>query len=202
MNYITKGMCIFVGVLFFLPAICLSREGYEELSKIGFVKSNGANVRAGDNVNFTSLCRLEDGDPVKVVGKRYSWYKIILPRKAYVYIKMDFVESPSKKGEAEINAMRVNLRAGPDTSYAILGQISKPEKIRIAGEENGWYKIIPPEGVTGWIHSSQLRFSIEESAPEQKEKTIIQAEEKGKSTRLMLNKKEPQGNLTFSTQGK
>ena len=147
---------------FLLSGTCFPQDGYEDLSKIGFVKNDGTNVRAGDNVNFTSLCTLEKGDPVKIIGKRYSWYKINLPRKAYVYIKSDFVGEVSEKGEAEVTSERVNLRAGPDTKYAILGRVSNPKKIYIVGEESGWYKIFPPEGTSGWIHSSQLRFSIED----------------------------------------
>lgn len=159
-------------ISFILPGVCFGQEGYEELSKIGFVKNNGANVRAGDNINFTSLCELEEGDPVKVIGKRYSWYNIILPETAYVYIKGDFVEIVSEKeNNAQVNAANVNLRAGPDTKYAIIGQVSKPDKIYIVAEEEGaWYKIIPPKNSAGWMHSSQLRFSAEEPDPKVKDK--------------------------------
>ena len=78
-------------ISFLMPGACFSQEGYEELSKIGFVKDDNTSVRAGDNANFTSLCNLEKGDPVKIIGKRYSWYKVLLPKKAYVYIKKDFL---------------------------------------------------------------------------------------------------------------
>ena len=156
---------------FLVSGACLAQEGYEDISRIGFIKNDGANVRAGDNINFASLCKLEEGDPVKVIGKRYSWYKILLPEKAHVYIKGDFVEIVPDKKEAEINALNVNLRAGPGTKYAIVGQVSKPDKIHIvAEEEDAWYKITPPKNIAGWVHSSQLRFSAEEPAPEEKTK--------------------------------
>ncbi|MBA3052928.1 MAG: SH3 domain-containing protein [Candidatus Omnitrophica bacterium] len=201
-----KAFSILIAMSFLLPGACFSQEGYEEkeISKIGFVKNDGANVRAGDNVNFTSLCNLEKGDPVKITGKRYSWYKVILPRKACVYIRKDFVGDVSEKGEAGVIAERVNLRAGADTKYAILGQISKPEKIHIVAEEAGWYKIFPPEGTSGWIHSSQLRFSIEgiSPKPEPVDEVVKPGAKKDNGVKLMLKKKNPNGNLTFSTQGK
>jgi uncharacterized protein YgiM (DUF1202 family) len=163
-----KSLSFIIMFSFLVYGSCLAQEGYEDISKIGFIKNDGANVRAGDNVNFTSLCKLEDGDPVKVIGKRYSWYKILLPEKAHVYIKGDFVEIIPDQEEAGINASNVNLRAGPGTKYAIVGQVSKPDKIHIvAEEENAWYKITPPKNIAGWVHSSQLRFSTEKSAPEE-----------------------------------
>lgn len=193
-----------LAISFLLPGVCFSQEGYEELSKIGFVKNNGANVRAGDNVNFTSLCQLDEGDPVKVIGKRYSWYKVALPRSAYLYIKSDFVDLLSEKGEAEVNAGRVNLRAGPGTKYAILGQVSKPERVHVVLEEDGWYKIIPPEGIGGWVHESQLRFSMENTPlkPEKEESQSQAKEKKETGIKLMLKQTKPHGNLTFSTQDK
>ncbi|MBU1888134.1 MAG: SH3 domain-containing protein [Candidatus Omnitrophica bacterium] len=193
----TKIFSILIAISFLLPGVCFSQEGYKEKegSKIGFVKNDGANVRAGDNVNFTSLCNLEKGDPVKITGKRYRWYKVILPRKACVYIKKEFVGDVSEKGEAEVIAERVNLRAGADTKYAILGQISKPEKIRIAAEEAGWYKIFPPEGTSGWIHSSQLRFSIEDISPkpEPVDEVVKPDAKKDNGVKLIFKKNLPFG---------
>jgi len=147
-----------VMLLLFLPADSFSEEK-ENLLKVGFVRNNGANVRAGDNVNFETLCTLEKGDPVKIAGKRYSWFKIYLPGKAHVYIKGEYVDlAPEQNSIATVNAMRVNLRAGPDTKHSILAQASRPEKLYIVSEKNGWYKIRPPKRAFGWIHSSQIRL--------------------------------------------
>ena len=153
----------------------------EKLSKIGFIKNNTSNVRAGDNINYEILCKLKKGDPVKLTGKRYSWYKIDLPRKAYVYIKDDYVDLNHEKGEkiGEVNAARVNLRAGPGTKYSILGQVSKPESLRvISKEEGGWYKIEPPQGASGWVHSNQIALSFVEKNEIKEVKKIDKIKEK------------------------
>jgi len=103
---------------------------------------------------------LDKLDPIKIVGKRYSWYKIALPKRAHLYIKNDYVDVSSKKKTYKVNGENVNLRAGPGTKYSILGQVSKPKKLNVLGEEGGWYKIEPPDATAGWIHSSQVRFSL------------------------------------------
>ena len=159
MKFLKVALCIITAILF-LEGISFSNEK-EELPKIAFIRNDGANIRAGDNVNFESLCILEKDDPVKIVARRYSWFKIILPNKAHMYIKDSYVDlSPEEKTTGMVNAIHVNLRAGPDTKHSILAQASKPEILKILSEKNGWYQIMPTRGSCGWIHSSQIKFVI------------------------------------------
>jgi len=135
-------------------------EEANSLPKAGFIKNNGTNIRAGDNVNFESLYKLEKNDPVKIVDKRYSWFKVKLPTRAHIYIKSDYIDlTPEDNTIGTVNAIRVNLRAGPGTKYSILTQISNPETVQIVSEKNGWYEIKPFKETYGWIHSSQISFA-------------------------------------------
>ncbi|MBU4342725.1 MAG: SH3 domain-containing protein [Candidatus Omnitrophica bacterium] len=152
-------LCLVLILFFAMPVIGSADE--TEIPKIGFVKNDGSNVRAGDNVNFESLCKLDKLDPVKIIDKRYSWFKIALPKKAQVYISSDYVDVLSEEMRTgQVNALRVSLRAGPGTKYSILGQVSKPEEIDMISEKDGWYRIVPPDGTRGWIHENQLVFSM------------------------------------------
>lgn len=203
-----------VAALFLLTGISFP-DMDEDSGKTVFIGSDGANVRAGDNINFESLCQLKEGDSVKVVGKRYSWVKIELPKAAHLYIKNDYVELASKGNEALVTVVDVNLRAGPGTNYPILGEISNPDKVTVISEVDGWYEIEPPHGATGWIHSSQIRPDLEEDtkAGAIKSKAVESAQKKGSpfSTTGEANKKQPnripltseplkpQGNLKIST---
>lgn len=162
MNHIKIFISIFI-LSFLLDGELLS-NAEEGLPKVGFVKDDGASVRAGDNINFESLCELEKDDPVKIIDRRYSWFKIALPKKAYLYIKTDYVDLGTEdleKGEGIVNALHVNLRGGPGIEYSILGQVSKPERVSIVSKKDGWYKIEPPKGTAGWIHSSHIKFNLE-----------------------------------------
>ncbi|MFC1624302.1 SH3 domain-containing protein [Candidatus Omnitrophota bacterium] len=156
----------FIKIFISATFLCISLQSVsfsgddEGFPKIGFVKNNDANVRAGDNVNFESLCRLEKSDPVKITGSRYSWFKIALPKKARLFIKNDYVDLTSDEEIGIVNAARVNIRAGEGTKYSVVGQVSSPEKLNILEEIDGWYKIMPPEGSKGWMHSSQIEFSL------------------------------------------
>ena len=173
----------------------------EKIPEAGFVKNNDSNVRAGDNVNFEILCKLKKGDAVKIIDKRYSWFKIVLPKKAHLYIKNDFVDI-SEEEQGVVNANRVNLRAGPATKYSILGQVSEEEILKVISEKDAWYEIEPPVNTAGWIHSSQIAF---EPVPIETEKILAKrpfvTQKKGtRNITLKTGAPEPKGNLVFSTQ--
>lgn len=187
-----------LALLFFLqgPSFSETKEGFP---KIGFVNNNDSNVRAGDNVNFETLLKLKKGDSVTIVGERYSWFKIKLPKTAYLYIKNDYVDVDPKGGAGKVNAVRVILRSGPATKYSIVGQVSKPQELVVASEKDGWCKIEPPEGTTGWIHASQISFKSIDAA---KKSPALSQPNKSATEKLMLKSPKPKGNLIFSTQGK
>lgn len=187
MKYIKSFIVIFIISLFALTAYA-QEEAKEKFPKIGYVKNDGAEVKAGDNVNFESLCSLSKSESVKIIDRRYSWFKILLPKKAFLYVTKDYVNLTSdEKGIGIINAVNVNLRAGAGTRYSIVGQISKPEKVSILSEDMGWYKIEPPYGTTGWIHSNQIDIK------EEKEEKV-----KPPAVRLNATYPAPKGNLSIS----
>ncbi len=128
---------------------------------IGFIKNNSSNLRAGYNINFESLYKYEKGDPVKIRGKYYEWFKVYLPKKAFVYVKSDYIYRTGKS-KGQIKGVNVNLRAGPGEKYSVIAQASGLEEINIASEKDGWSKITPPKNTGGWVHESQIVFNFKE----------------------------------------
>ncbi len=177
-------------------------EAKEKFPKVGYVKNDGVAVKAGDNENFESLCVLSKSESVKIIDRRYSWFKILLPRKAVLYVNKDYINLTSdEKGIGIINASHVNLRAGAGTRYSIIGQISKPEKVSILSEDMGWYKIEPPYGAAGWIRSNQIDIAEENEIKNSERKEAVKEvkEEKVKASAVRLNANYPapkvKGNL-------
>lgn len=183
-------------------------ETKEIFPKTGYVKDDEVIVKSGDNANFENLCALSKSDSVKIVGRRYSWLKILLPKKAFLYVNKDYIDLTSdEKGIGVINAANVNLRAGAGTRYSIIGQVSKPEKVSILSEDAGWYKIEPPYGTTGWVLSSQINIAMEEKVKEKNETKSperVQANLKTPAPAIKLNTNYPvpKGNLSISTSTK
>ena len=115
------------------------------------------NVRAGQSQNFEKLCQLDKGEEVIVVGRDFSWYKIQLPSRAYVYVSDKYVRLVSNM-EAEITGDRVNVRSSANVESTILGQLEKGLRIRIVEKRQGWYKIAPSAQIFGWVADGLLTF--------------------------------------------
>ncbi|MDD2717487.1 MAG: N-acetylmuramoyl-L-alanine amidase [Candidatus Wallbacteria bacterium] len=50
-----------------------------------------------------------------------------------------------------------NVRKGPDSSYSVLTTLKNGTEVKVMGlEEENWYKVIIPDGRTGYIHKSIL----------------------------------------------
>ncbi|OIO33329.1 MAG: hypothetical protein AUJ70_03430 [Candidatus Omnitrophica bacterium CG1_02_40_15] len=196
-------------IIFFLLTFTAyaQEEAKERFPKVGYVKNDSAAVKAGDNENFENLCVLSKSESVKIIDRRYSWLKILLPRKAALYVNKDYINLTSdEKGIGIINAANVNLRAGAGTRYSIIGQISKPEKVSILSEDAGWYKIEPPYGAAGWVRSNQIDIAEENEIKNSERKEAVKETKEGKikasAVRLNANYPAPKGNLSISTSTK
>lgn len=119
------------------------------------------NVRAGESENFEKLDTLKKGDQVIVLGKSYSWYKIQLPKTAQSFIVDKYI-TLLKDDLAEVNADRVNVRAGSDINRTVLGQLQKGSQVRILEKMEGWVRIEPIEKSYGWVLDEFLVFKSKE----------------------------------------
>ncbi|MCK5306238.1 MAG: SH3 domain-containing protein [Candidatus Omnitrophica bacterium] len=113
---------------------------------VGKVKAGRVNLRAGYNKNFTSLKQLSKGDKIVVRGIYYGWYKIELPNDVYCYVAKEYI---SNSGLVQVTIL--NVRAGPGSSYNVLGKLERGFKVKVVGTVAGWYKIKAPANCSGWI---------------------------------------------------
>lgn len=123
----------------------------------GKVNSDNINLRAEPSVNSESITRLKEGSRVKVIAERFDWYKICLPQNTICFVSRKYVKG------GMITADKVNLRALPSESAAILGQVNKEEKVEIVKTELEWYGILAPfESAFGWVHKKFIDYYVEE----------------------------------------
>ena len=50
---------------------------------------------------------------------------------------------PETTGTVVTGGSRLNLRSGGSTDYAVIGQLAPGDQVRVLGEENGWYEVLP-----------------------------------------------------------
>ncbi|MCD4781394.1 MAG: SH3 domain-containing protein [Candidatus Omnitrophica bacterium] len=126
---------------------------------VGRINTNKVNVRAGQSNNFEKLIRLSENSEVVVVGKKYSWYKIRLPRqsKAYIFAKfVKIIDEDQNKGI--VIGSRINVRAGRGTNFSILGQVNAGDEVLVLSHEKDWMQIEPLDSMFGWVADKFLEY--------------------------------------------
>lgn len=131
-----------------------------EFPFVGSVNSADINIRTGPNTSYESLNKLKKDTEVKVINEHFDWYKIILPEGNICFISRNFVQvNNADFSQGLVTANKVNLRAKPDETGAILGQINKDSKIKILKTYPKWYSIAAPQGLAfGWVHKKFIDY--------------------------------------------
>lgn len=52
-----------------------------------------------------------------------------------------------------------NVRAGPGLDYTVVAGVEQGKKVQLLGTHQGWYKIITPDEVEGWISGELLSIN-------------------------------------------
>jgi len=123
----------------------------------GEISANDVYVRSGDSMNHYTICKLNSGDKVTVVGERGDWYEIKPPDGTFSLVSGDYVDTTDDK-TGTINGNNVRVRAGStlnDNKYTVQTLLSKGTPVEILGRNpDGFLKIKPPEGATLWVNKS------------------------------------------------
>jgi SH3-like domain-containing protein len=122
----------------------------------GEVARGPVNVRAGANANFEVVDKLTQGETVVVLGRSYEWYKVQLPPTATAYVRADYITFQGQIGQVTGN--KVNVRAKPNSSASVLGQVTQGDVVRLLQKTDDWWQIEPPAKTIGWVHGDFVRF--------------------------------------------
>jgi hypothetical protein len=146
-------------VVLVLALCCSSSLGWaaERFPFLGEVSSDKVSIRAGYDVNFERVDIVPKGTQLLVLAKNYDWYQVQLPPSAKAYVRVDYVKMIDNK-VGQINADRLNIRAGRGVNHSALGQLSKGVFVRLVSKFDDWLQIEPVEGLTGWVHKDFIKL--------------------------------------------
>lgn len=65
---------------------------------------------------------------------------------------------------AEIIGDDVNMRSGPGTNYYACGKLYRGNKVKVAGSQSGWSRIVAPAGSFSWISMRCIGVSLNNPA--------------------------------------
>ena len=118
-------------------------------------------VRSGPGTNFYHCGKLKTGDKVKVVGKQFSWSRIVPPAGSFSWISMQYVTIDATDPKVgTVSGDNVRVYAGSDYvkplySTTLQGKLSKGEKIKLLGEQmDDYYKIAAPPFAYLWVSTN------------------------------------------------
>lgn len=118
-------------------------------------------IRSGPGTNFYHCGKLNTGDKVKVIGKQFSWARIVPPQGSFSWISVQYVSIDSANPTVgTVTGDRVRVYAGSDFrkplhSMTLQGKLDKGDKVKLLGEElDDYYKIAPPTFAYLWVSAN------------------------------------------------
>lgn len=129
----------------------------------GEVVANDVYVRSGDSLNHYTVCKLNAGARVTVVSESGDWYEILPPEGTFSLVSGDYVTVDVRNpGMGVINGEGVRVRAGSElnkSKYTVQTKLSKGAEVKlIKRNDDGFYRIEPPDGATLWISRSYVEM--------------------------------------------
>ena len=139
--------------------IVTQTDDVQVLASTAYVQATAAvNVRSGPGTAYTILGKLSAGDKVEKLGVSGTWTKINYNGKA-AYVSSKYVKDVSGTTATYMQATaNVNVRSGPGTSYAKLGQLYKGTIVPKLGTSGSWTKIVF-NSQTAYVSSKYLKAS-------------------------------------------
>ena len=144
----------------------------------GYVLAATVNLRAGPGTDYDVLEEYERYDTLLVTGTCEEWYRVKLDGlRGYMlkeYVAMGDVPEPTPAYTVEeldeyvdgyVNAKTINLRAGPGTSYDVLGEYERYDTLLVTGKCEEWYRV-KLDGLRGYMLKEYVTIGqVKEAEP-------------------------------------
>jgi len=132
----------------------------------GVVNGDDVYLRAGPSKTYYHVGKVHTGDLVKVKEILYGWYMIQPPEGQFSYISSQYVEMTGDGNIGRVTGDDVRVRApspaGPNQSYKIQLKLDRNAKVKVLGQEKGWYRIEPPAGAMLYIYGNLVDRATEQ----------------------------------------
>ena len=129
------------------------------------ITGDNVNIRSGPGTNYYRCGKLNKGDKVKVVGSQFSWSRIVPSPDSFSWISKQYVSiDRSDPTVGTVTGDNVRIYTGsellkPIHSTTVQLKFNRGDKVKLLGqEEEGYYKIAPPEGAYVWLSTQYTRL--------------------------------------------
>ena len=124
---------------------------------VAVVNTDKLNVRSGPSTSYDIIGSFSKNDGVDLLSIKNGWYKIEMEDGKIAWTNGQYITLAG-----EVTADKLNIRKGPATSYDIVGNKVKEDKVKVLKAfENGWYEIELEDGETGFICGKYVDTKVE-----------------------------------------
>lgn len=106
------------------------------------------NMREGPSTSSNAMWRLSSGYPLKVLGKRGNWLKVVDFEGDQGWVSKRLTGTAAHH---IVKAPRANLRSGPGSNYRLVGQAAYGDVLRTLERRQTWVRVQTAEGQKVWI---------------------------------------------------
>ncbi len=121
-------------------------------------------IRSGPGTQYYRCGKLNKTNRVKVVGRQFSWSRIVPPASSFSWISTQYVSVGAQNSSVgTVTGDSVRVYAGsphlkPIHSTTMQLKLNSDDKVRLLGEKNGgYYKIAPPTGAYLWVSTEYTK---------------------------------------------
>ena len=133
-------------ILIFLFA-CMPVWAGEE----GVVTGSVVNVRKGPGTSYGIVAKTKAGQQFTVLEGSGGWLKVRLHNGTEGWISKDLIYTVTVLKKVTVVGDAVNLRKGPGTDYAKIGQVKAGQSLSVCEIKNEWYRVQAPGVGQAWI---------------------------------------------------
>jgi len=118
------------------------------------VSNTYVNVRGGPDTNTAVIASVNKGEKYTALDQRGDWYKIKVGNtEGWVagWLVQANKVSNTPASVVVVKSNSINVRGGPGTSYAVVGQTNPNAQLPVLARSGDWIKIKLPNGTIGWV---------------------------------------------------
>lgn len=134
------------------------------------------NLRTGPGTSYGIKGTVANGAAVKVLNTEGDWVKVTVSstgKTGWIMAKyIGGASSGSSSGSSasgssstssasngkvyRVTSSTLNMRTGAGTSFAKVAVLSKGDAVKVTGSNGNWFKVVTPDGKSGWVSKSYL----------------------------------------------
>lgn len=143
--------------------------------KVAAVREDGLLLRDGPGTNYVPMATLKANTQLELLETYQDWFHVGIPGGGEGWVKGEFltigpgiterllvaesIPDPNPALVGWIADNQVNLRKGPDSRYARVGQIDAGVQVDLIGKNKDWFQIRLADGTKAWVFSDLLNVT-------------------------------------------